>query len=229
MGVMSVGARAGTVSIPEAGDTVRCTFGEVSVEVRLAPFSFAVRHAGRICLRSGEAWLAEGIARDVLLQFTEGVVPIEERSAPRRVLHARLLERQARGATFSLLLEGQNTASLALELSGPAQVSMRLAADGTPLRLGLGWERSAQERLCGLGLRHQTRLDQAGREIQLGADRRYRGPDCPAEMIEEGGIPQGDCAPVPWLLSSGGYGVWCRLRPVGRADRDLHTRARGRA
>ena len=46
-----------------------------------------------------------------------------------------------------------------------------------------------------------------GRMVQLGADRRYTGPDCPPEMLAEGGIPQGDCAPMPWLLSSRGYGV----------------------
>jgi len=38
----------------------------------------------------------------------------------------------------------------------------------------------------GLGLRHQTSLDQAGRDVQLGADRRYTGPDCPPEMLAEG-------------------------------------------
>jgi alpha-glucosidase (family GH31 glycosyl hydrolase) len=70
-------------------------------------------------------------------------------------------------------------------------------------------ERTPVERLVGLGLRHHPRLDHAGRDIQLGADRHYTGPDCPAEMLSEGGIPQGDCAPVPWLLSSRGYGVWC--------------------
>ena len=43
--------------------------------------------------------------------------------------------------------------------------------------------------------------------VQLGADRRYTGPDCPPEMLEQGGIPQGDCAPMPWMLSSRGYGV----------------------
>ena len=30
----------------------------------------------------------------------------------------------------------------------------------------------------------------------LGADRRYTGPDCPPEMLDHGGIPQGDYAPV---------------------------------
>ena len=62
----------------------------------------------------------------------------------------------------------------------------------------------------GSGVRHSTSLDQAGRDVQLGADRRYTGPDCPPEMLAEGGIPQGDCAPVPWLQSSRGYAVWCQ-------------------
>ena len=44
--------------------------------------------------------------------------------------------------------------------------------------------------------------------MQLGADRAYTGPDCPAEMLDDGGIPQGDCAPQPWAQSSRGYAVW---------------------
>src|SRR2546429_220326 len=27
-------------------------------------------------------------------------------------------------------------------------------------------------------------------------------------MLAAGGIPQGDCAPAPWMLSSRGYGIW---------------------
>jgi alpha-glucosidase (family GH31 glycosyl hydrolase) len=69
--------------------------------------------------------------------------------------------------------------------------------------------------LVGLGLRHGTSLDQAGRDVQLGADRRYTGPDCPPEMLDVGGIPQGDCAPMPWLNSSRGYGVWCQTDANG--------------
>ncbi len=90
-----------------------------------------------------------------------------------------------------------------------------LNADGPSLRLGLDWERRAEEHLVGLGLRHHARFDQPGRIIQLGADRRYTGPDCPAEMLAEGGVPQGDCAPVPWLLSSRGYGILCRTDANG--------------
>ena len=64
--------------------------------------------------------------------------------------------------------------------------------------------------LTGLGARHGLDFDQRGRRIQLGADRRYTGPDCPPEMLEQGGIPQGDYAPVPWLLSR------ARLGGLGR-------------
>src|ERR1700761_878290 len=117
MVVMSAGTHAGTASIPGRGDTVRLTHGEVLVEIRLAPFSFSVHRRGGTSVRAGEAWLAEGTARDVLLQFTEGVVPIEERSEPRRVVHARMLERRPSGATFSLLLQGQNTGALDIDVA----------------------------------------------------------------------------------------------------------------
>jgi hypothetical protein len=46
--------------------------------------------------------------------------------------------------------------------------------------------------LVGLGARHGTDFDQGGRRIQLGADRRYTGPDCPPERLADGGVPQGD-------------------------------------
>ena len=54
---------------------------------------------------------------------------------------------------------------------------------------------AAGEHLTGLGARHGEPFDQAGRLVRLGADRRYTGPDCPPEMLDEGGIPQGDYVP----------------------------------
>jgi hypothetical protein len=56
-----------------------------------------------------------------------------------------------------------------------------------------------------LGARHGLHVDQAGRSVTLGADRRYTGPDGPADMLDLGGIPQGDYAPLPWILSSRGW------------------------
>ena len=95
--------------------------------------------------------------------------------------------------------------------------SLRSRSRPTATRCGwaFDWDRRSGERLVGLGLRHATALDQAGRSIQLGADRRYTGPDCPPEMLAAGGIPQGDCAPVPWLQSSRGYAVWCQTDANG--------------
>src|SRR5205823_7715062 len=55
----------------------------------------------------------------------------------------------------------------------------------------------------------------SGRTGGLGADRRYTGPDCPPEMLEVGGIPQGDYAPAPWLLADGGYALWLRTESPG--------------
>ncbi len=57
----------------------------------------------------------------------------------------------------------------------------------------------------------------------LGADRRYTGPDCPPEMLETGGIPQGDCAPAPWLLSSAGWALWAETWGAG-LELDLSER-----
>ena len=51
----------------------------------------------------------------------------------------------------------------------------------------------------------------------LGADRRYTGPDCPADMLDQGGIPQGDYAPLPWALASRGWAAW--LETTGHGAR----------
>ena len=59
--------------------------------------------------------------------------------------------------------------------------------------------------------------------MRLGADRRYTGPDCPPEMLAEGGIPQGDYVPVPWLLSSAGWAAWVETWGAG-LDLDLDGR-----
>ena len=76
-------------------------------------------------------------------------------------------------------------------------------------------------------------FDQAGRAVRLGADRRYTGPDCPPEMLEVGGIPQGDYVPVPWLLVERGLRALARdatatarCSTLGSASRRRRPRAR---
>jgi alpha-D-xyloside xylohydrolase len=180
----------------------------VRVEIVLRPFAFTVRRAGRRLLRAGGAWVADGVVHDHFVQFTEGVVAGEELSPAERALRAEVIERDAHEVTLALPLQGGRAARLRIGLPVGERVSIELAAEGAPLRLALEWDRRSEEHFVGLGARHCTQLDQGGRVVQLGADRRYTGPDCPPDMLAAGGIPQGDCAPTPWLLSSRGYGVW---------------------
>ena len=196
-------------------ETAVIAAGAIRVEVTAQPFAFTIRRDGRSMLRSAGAWVADGQIHDRWVGLTEGVMAREEGPPPQRAVHARNMECTDQTVDLRFDLEGGRTARLHIGLSGPTQVVLRLEADQSPLRLGLDWERRTEERLVGLGLRHHPRLDQAGRSIQLGADRRYTGPDCPPEILADGGIPQGDCAPSPWMLSSRGYGVWCRTDANG--------------
>src|ERR1700753_1494295 len=77
----------------------------IRVEVTLRPFSLTIRRDGRSRLRAGGAWLADGSAQDVFLQFTEGVVPVEDRSEAHHAVHGRVIERRERGMTLAILLE----------------------------------------------------------------------------------------------------------------------------
>jgi alpha-glucosidase (family GH31 glycosyl hydrolase) len=189
--------------------------GDLRVEIVMRPFSFTVRRAGRRLIRAAGVWVADGVVGDHFIQFTEGVIANEDRAPAERGLHARLVWGDERSLQLAVGLHGGRTARLRLTLAARDQIGMELEADGRPLRLAMDWDRRSGERLVGLGVRHGTSLDQAGRNVQLGADRRYTGPDCPPEMLDEGGIPQGDCAPVPWLLSSRGYAVWCQTDANG--------------
>ncbi len=97
---------------------------------------------------------------------------------------------------------------------------VELEADPAPFRLEASWRATPGERVSGLGARHAEPFDQAGRRIRLGADRRYTGPDCPPEMADVGGVPQGDYVPAPWLLSSAGRAIWSETHGQGM-DLDL--------
>jgi alpha-glucosidase (family GH31 glycosyl hydrolase) len=189
--------------------------GEVSLEIALRPFSITVRRGGRRLLRSVGFWTASGTIADHFVHLTEGVLAHEERSPAQRALSARVQQQGEHWVTLELGLHGGGRAWVGIELEDDEQVTFEFDAEDEPLRLALDWDRRAEERIVGLGLRHGTVLDQAGRDVQLGADRRYTGPDCPPEMLADGGIPQGDCAPLPWLLSSRGYAIWCQTDANG--------------
>jgi alpha-glucosidase (family GH31 glycosyl hydrolase) len=135
-----------------------------------------------------------GVARDQLITLTEGVLVHEER-----------------GEWVTLGDED-------VEVTSPAADRLLISIEPSDegwLRLGASWPLLDGERVTGLGARHGLDFDQRGRRIQLGADRRYTGPDCPPELLEQGGIPQGDYAPVPWLLSSAGWAAWVETSGPG--------------
>jgi alpha-glucosidase (family GH31 glycosyl hydrolase) len=184
--------------------------GALLIELELRPFSITIRRAGRRLMRSGGVWVADGTSQDHFVQMTEGVIPQEDLGPHERALRGELRSRSADSVDLSLRLEGGREARLSLTLPARDRISLLLEADGEPARLAIDWDRRSGERFVGLGARHCPQLDQAGRMVQLGADRRYTGPDCPPEMLAAGGIPQGDCAPTPWLLSSRRYGAWVR-------------------
>jgi alpha-glucosidase (family GH31 glycosyl hydrolase) len=149
------------------------------------------------------ARVCDGVVADHFVQITEGVVAQEDREDW-------VVLADARGAGLSqhaadLDLDG---AALRVELTGDDVVAVDLWPAGMPLRVELRWPGHPEQHFAGLGARHGLHADQAGRSVQLGADRSYTGPDCPPDMLDMGGIPQGDYAPVPFVLSSRGWGAW---------------------
>jgi len=143
-------------------------------------------------------WSRAGTERDQLITLTEGVLVHERTSEPAEL----------------------GAGSVSISRPGRDRLLLELDAPPGALRLGVAWKLEPGERLTGLGARHGLDFDQRGRRVQLGADRRYTGPDCPEEMLDQGGIPQGDYAPVPWLLSSAGWAAWLETAGPG-AEFDL--------
>jgi alpha-glucosidase (family GH31 glycosyl hydrolase) len=138
-------------------------------------------------------WACRGDARDQLIALTEGVLVHEER-----------------GQSVDLGDEDVRASSPA-----PDRLLIEIEPDDDWLRLGASWPLTDGERVTGLGARHGLDFDQRDRQVWLGADRRYTGPDCPPELLAEGGIPQGDYAPAPWLLSSAGWAAWIETSGPG--------------
>ncbi|MDA0183934.1 hypothetical protein OJ997_26745 [Solirubrobacter phytolaccae] len=124
----------------------------------------------------------EGRAEDQFIQLTEGMVAAET------------LEDPVDGTDFTV------------EEIAPRHQLITVAPRAH--RMGLVLPGHPEQRFVGLGARHGLHVDQAGRSLQLGADRAYTGPDCPPDMLDVGGIPQGDYAPVPFVLSSRGWAAW---------------------
>lgn len=179
----------------------------------LDPLAVTIDRAGRRLIEGLELWGVSGASSDRFIQLTEGVVP-EER-VDRRVPagHAELVSSVPEEVRLRALTE-TGAADLRVGIARE-RVSIELQAVPDCQRLGVSWRAAPGERMTGLGARHGTSFDQSGRIVRLGADRRYTGPDCPPEMLDVGGVPQGDYAPAPWLLSNEGYALWLETFGAG--------------
>jgi hypothetical protein len=169
--------------------------GRIAVEIASAPLEITVRRDGRRLVGPIVPYARDGEIEDQFIQLTEGVIAHETLGDP-----------------LDLDLDVQ------IVLPAPDRVVLELRAPpgGQGVRrIGFTWPGHPEQRMTGLGARHGLHVDQAGRTVDLGADRRYTGPDCPPDMLDLGGIPQGDYAPLPWLLSSRGWAAWLQTDGPG--------------
>src|SRR5689334_15977873 len=178
--------------------------GRFAVEVATHPLEITVRRDGRRLVGPLTPHVRDGEIGDQFIQLTEGVIAHEDLEDPIPIIDA-----HADGDRLAIEFEDGTHATLAIALDDELVLELTVPAGREGVRrIGLAWPGHAEQRLTGLGVRHGLHVDQAGRIVDLGADRRYTGPDCPADMLDLGGIPQGDYAPVPWLMSSRGWAAW---------------------
>jgi Glycosyl hydrolases family 31 len=194
--------------------------GRMAVEIATTPLAVTIRRDGHRLAGPIAPSVRDGEIRDQFIQWTEGVVAEEALGDPVEVIPlghegARIELELGDGTRGALEVTFPGRDHVVLELTTQrGQTPLRVEGDGgqTPLRvvrrLAFGWPGHPELRVTGLGARHGLHVDQAGRSVVLGADRRYTGPDCPPDMLDLGGIPQGDYAPVPWLLASRGWAAW---------------------
>jgi alpha-glucosidase (family GH31 glycosyl hydrolase) len=196
-----------SVSVEQEAGAVALTRGELVVEVRLDPLAVNVRRRGAALIEGLTLFVQPGEGRDHLIDLTEGVLVEEELGERIRIERATLGDATESELSLSAAAGG---ATVAINVAIRADARVELAAEPSPapFRLGARWPAAPADRITGLGSRHGEPVDQRGRVVRLGADRRYTGPDCPPEMLEQGGVPQGDYVPCPWLISSGGWAAW---------------------
>jgi alpha-glucosidase (family GH31 glycosyl hydrolase) len=181
----------------------------LTVVVSLDPLALTVSRRDRELIGELTLFTQPGRGRDRLIELTEGVLVEEELGERAPIETAAAAATEATETVVELdAVTAEGRARVLVRLAARERLELEVHPQPAPFRLGARWRASAGEHLTGLGARHHEGVDQRGRIVRLGADRRYTGPDCPAEMLAEGGIPQGDYAPVPWLNSSAGWAAW---------------------
>ena len=195
------------MTLERGAGTVLMASGELEVKVTLDPLLITVERRGEAVFGGMRLALRGGSGSERLIHLTEGVVLEEEWLEPEPITFVEPLS-AARGTLGLRGQVGERRVEIRLHLPDSGRVVLELRADPAPYRLEATWDAHPGERLTGIGARHGEPFDQDGRRIRLGADRRYTGPDCPPDMLDQGGIPQGDYVPAPWLLSSAGWALW---------------------
>jgi hypothetical protein len=204
------------VRVEQDARTATLTRGQLAVEVRLRPVTLRLARAGAPLIEELALFAQGWSGGDRLIHLTEGVIVEEERGEQVQLVAAELRHRDVAEVELAGELEDGEPFDVRVSIAEKERVSVELdLTKPRPERLIASWPGRPGERLTGLGARHSERFDQRGRRVCLGADRRYTGPDCPPEMLETGGIPQGDCAPAPWLLSSAGWALWAETWGAG--------------
>ena len=170
--------------------------GTLRVEVALDPLRIAVLRAGRRILADMRLWEAEGTASDRFLALTEGVIPHED-LGPRR-------ERAAIPTVSSSL---------------PSRRAPRLRSPSPPDPARCARERTGPSRRASASPDSAPATACAwtspAAPCTWAPIAATPGPTAREELLELGGIPQGDYAPAPWLNSSAGYGAWLRTNGAG--------------
>ena len=166
------------------------------------------------------AWACEGTVHDHFIQVTEGVIAREELGFPERPVDAEIAYAGEHELDVALALRGGRAGRPAgrarRRRPRRARAAGRGRAAAARARVGRRAERALRRARRAPRARASTT---PGGAIQLGADRAYTGPDCPPDLLDLGGIPQGDYAPAPWLQSSARLrGLVRDVRATGRAS-----------
>ncbi len=174
--------------------------------------------AGAPCSRGCACGSATARAADQLIQLTEGVIVAERLGPPVEI------EPTGREAVGDRRRRGTCGVEADLLSPGHLRITVEPADEVAADRRELAARRTPSTSTGG-GCRHGLRFDQAGRLIDLGADRRYTGPDCPPDMTRGGRRADGRLragALAALLGRMGGLGRVRRARrPVRPAGRRL--------
>ena len=203
-----------TVTLERGAGTVFLSRGALAAEVKLDPVLLHVEHNGRAVFTKTRLFLRSGSETEQLVHLTEGVVTEEAWGERVAIGKGRVEEAGIHEIVLAARADDAET-TVRIALADESRVVVEICAEPAPFRLEASWEALPGERITGLGARHAEPFDQSGRRIRLGADRRYTGPDCPPEMMDVGGVPQGDYVPAPWLLSSAGRALWSETSGQG--------------